>query len=68
VYKIGEHFIVDPTTEEEKAYDARLTIASTKDGKISALQKGGETPLTIDDVSKMVDIALEKAKFLREKL
>lgn len=68
IYKINNRFLVDPTTEEEKAYDARLTIASDEKGVLSALQKGGEVPLTIADIATMVDIALEKAQFLRKEL
>tara|TARA_Y100000310_G_scaffold331652_1_gene405633 strand:+ start:2008 stop:2796 length:789 start_codon:yes stop_codon:yes gene_type:complete len=65
IFKIGGKLIVDPTAEEEHAYDARLTVASDEKGTISALQKGGEAPLTIEEISKMVELALEKAKFLR---
>lgn len=68
VYKINSSFLIDPTREEEKAYEARLTVASDVDGTISALQKGGNVPLTIEDVSKIIDLALKKAKFLREEL
>ncbi len=68
VYKVGGKLLVDPTAEEEHAYDARLTVASDEKGTISALQKGGSTPLTVDEISKMVEIALEKAKFLRDQL
>ncbi len=68
VYKINGNLLVDPTSEEEKAYDARLTIASDAKGTISALQKGGAAPLAIAEVSQMVDVALEKAKFLRSEL
>ena len=68
VYKIGTQFLVDPTAEEENAYDARLTIASDEKGTISALQKGGIAPLSVEDVSKMVDIAMDKATFLRGEL
>jgi len=67
VFKVGEHFIIDPTTEEEKVIDARLTI-TTDNGVICALQKGGPTPLTMDDVSKMIDIALEQCEILRKAL
>ncbi len=66
VYKVAGKYLVDPTSEEEQCYDARLTVGSDEKGIISALQKGGEHPLTIDDVSKMVDIALEKAAVLRK--
>src|SRR3989344_6108505 len=38
--KIGESIIVDPSTEEEKALDSRLTICVTKENKICAMQKG----------------------------
>lgn len=68
VYKINGKFLVDPITEEEEAYDARLTVASDEKGILSALQKGGSVPITIEDVSRMLDIALEKAEFLREEL
>lgn len=66
VSKIGDKFIVDPDSEEEKAVDARLTVASLSDGTLCALQKGGNYPLTAEDVSKMADIGLEKGKELRK--
>ncbi len=68
VYKINGKFLVDPTSEEEEAYDARLTVASDERGILSALQKGGAVPVTIEEVSRMLDLALEKAKFLRREL
>ena len=68
VYKVGEHFIVDPTTEEEKVYDARVTSTVTSDLTICSLQKGGESPLSIDDISKMTKLAITIAGKLRQKL
>ncbi len=68
VYKVNGQFIVDPTAEEEHAYDARLTVASDERGILSAMQKGGEFPLSIEEIARMIDIALEKAKFLRGEL
>ena len=68
VYKINGRFMVDPTIEEEKSYEARLTVASDSNGIISALQKGGEAPLKLDDVAEMIDLALEKSNFLRKEL
>lgn len=65
IYKVSNFFLVDPTAEEEKAYDARLTVSSDDHGTISALQKGGSAPLTIEDISKIIDLAVEKARFLR---
>lgn len=66
VIKIGGKFIIDPDTEEEKAVDARLTVSSIEDGTLCALQKGGDFPLTMEDIDKMLDIGIEKAKELRK--
>ncbi len=65
VYKIGETLFVDPLPEEEEACDARLTVTTTTEGKICALQKGGDHPLTLDEISRMIDFAMEKAQELR---
>lgn len=66
VIKIGDKFIVDPDIEEEKAIDARLTVSSIEDGTLCALQKGGDFPLTFEDIDKMLDIGIEKANELRK--
>jgi len=68
VYKIGDALIIDPTDEEEKAVDARLTITVLDDNKICALQKGGDHPLTVKDIEKMVEIAIKISKILRAKV
>jgi exosome complex component RRP42 len=68
VVKIGDNFIVDPTDNEDNVLDARLTVASTEDGKLCALQKGGDTPLTEKDIKEMVELGLKKADELRKKL
>ena len=66
VIKIGDKFIVDADSEEDKAIDARLTVASLSDGTLCAMQKGGDFPLTDEDICKMVEIGIEKAKELRK--
>ena len=66
VLKIGNYLLVDPTLEEQKILDARLTITTTEEGNICALQKGGDSPLTAEEIVKMIDIALEKAAELRK--
>lgn len=67
IYKIGGSFIVDPSTEEEKTFDAKLTVTST-DNLFCAMQKGGDVGLTMDDISKMLDIGIEKGHELRKHL
>jgi exosome complex component RRP42 len=68
ILKIGNSFIVDPTLEEEKVYDARLSVATTDDDIICALQKGGEEALTLDEVDAMLAIGIEKGRELRNML
>ena len=68
VIKIGDKFLVDPDSDEEEAIDARLTVASLSDGTLCALQKGGDYPLTSEDIAKMIDIGIEKGKELRKRV
>ncbi len=68
VIKIGNKFIIDPGTEEEKVVDARLTVSSIENGTLCAMQKGGDMPLSAEDIGKMLDIGIEKGKELRKHL
>jgi len=68
VCKIGNYFIVDPSLEEEKVVDARLTVATTEDNTLCALQKGGDMPLTAEDIDVMCGIAVDKCNELRKAL
>ncbi|MBU2589787.1 MAG: exosome complex protein Rrp42 [Nanoarchaeota archaeon] len=68
IHKIGGKFLVDPTRDEELASDARLTIAFTESGKICAMQKGGDSPFTEEEVLKIVDLAAKKTVELRQNL
>ncbi len=66
VLKIGNKLVVDPLSEEEESYESRLTVATTEKDELCALQKGGEEPLTIDEVDTMVKLAIAKTKELRK--
>ncbi|MBW2993060.1 exosome complex protein Rrp42 [Candidatus Woesearchaeota archaeon] len=66
IWKIGKHFIVDPLIDEQKVAEARLTVATLADGNLCAMQKGGDEPLTAEEVMKMIDIASDKSKELRK--
>ncbi|MBW2968418.1 exosome complex protein Rrp42 [Candidatus Woesearchaeota archaeon] len=67
VYKIGDNFLVDPNLDEQEAFDARLTVTTTN-GDLCALQKGGDSPLKIEDIKKMVELAMKKSDELRKAL
>jgi exosome complex component RRP42 len=47
---------------------SRLTVGVNEKGQISALQKGGNGELTIDEVKKATSSAIEKSKGLRSKI
>ncbi|QQG38690.1 MAG: exosome complex protein Rrp42 [Candidatus Woesearchaeota archaeon] len=66
--KIGDKIVLDPTLEEERALDARLTVAVTEENKVCAMQKGGEKGLSMDDIDKMITLAIEKTQELRKNL
>lgn len=66
VVKIGKNLIVDPTSEEEKVLDGRLTAAITDDNSICALQKGGDETLSLEEIDKMLTIATEKSQEIRK--
>jgi len=68
VYKIGKELIIDPTNTEEAVIDARLTVGVAADGKICALQKGGEESLKPEDIKKITDLAFKKVKEIRKVL
>ncbi len=68
VFKRGDQLFVDPSSAEEKLYDARLSITVLDDGKLCALQKGGEGTVTVDEIGDMVELAISKSKELRKAL
>ena len=68
VCKVGGELIVDPSRIEEDLIEARLTVTTTEDENIVSLQKGGETPISVEEVEKMFLLAVEKGKDLRSKL
>lgn len=68
VYKYGDTLLVDPTEEEEIHADARLTIATIDDGRLCALQKGGEESLNIKEIEKMFELSKKIGSNIREQL
>ncbi len=64
--KLGKKFILDASLEEEKSMDGFITISTTEEGKICAMQKSGVIGLTTDELYNLVDIAMEKGKEMRK--
>jgi len=67
VCKVGDKFLLDPTIEEEKILDSKLSISVRDDDKICSLQKQLKE-LDFDDILKMIDIAVKKSKEIRKML
>lgn len=68
VGKISNKLLIDTNLEEELALDARLTVATCKNGEICAMQKGEEGFFTFSEIEKAVDLAIKKGKELRKLL
>lgn len=69
--KIGDAIIADPNLAEIKAMGARLTVGTIdKDGgiKLCSMQKGGERGLRLEEVEKIIDLAVAKSEELRAKI
>ncbi len=62
--KISDKMVIDPTLDEERVASARLNVGVTKDGHICSMQKGGEEPLTKDEIFYCVNTAVGKVKEL----
>jgi len=65
VFKIGDTLFMDPTIEEEDEMEARITMAITQDGNISAIQKGGTGYFTSTEIETAADMIIAKSKDLR---
>jgi len=57
--KIGKHIIIDPSMEEEKFLDARLTLA-VDNKHIHSMQKNGNGILTLEEIEQIIEIAFRK--------
>jgi exosome complex component RRP42 len=66
--KIGDHLVVDPTSEEEAVMDARITFVSDDRGNICAGQKGEPGVFSIEQISYAARTAKEKGEEIRPKI
>jgi exosome complex component RRP42 len=64
--KLNGKIFIDPSRREEKAFDARLSIATKEDGEVCAMQKGGPGTFTEEEVLSCIELASEKGKELRK--
>ncbi|MBW3012049.1 exosome complex protein Rrp42 [Candidatus Woesearchaeota archaeon] len=68
INKVEGQLLVDLQEDEEDAIEARLTVTTLPDGTICSLQKGGDVQLSSEEISRIIDLAVEKASELRSKI
>jgi exosome complex component RRP42 len=66
--KIENSIIVDPTREEERVMETRLTISIDADETVTSMQKYGSTPLARQEISDCVERASKIVKKMRSML
>jgi exosome complex component RRP42 len=64
--RLGDAIVVDPTFNEERAAQGRLTVATDETGRIVAMQKGLIGAFSPDDVKSMVDRAFAHGERMRK--
>src|SRR5579875_2783271 len=65
IARIGDHLILDPTSEEEAVMDARLTFVADDRGNICAGQKGQPGSFTPEQILFAANTAKLKAETVR---
>ncbi len=63
--RLGDSIVVDPTFDEERAAQGRLTVATDEAGRVVAMQKGLVGAFSPDDVRTVVDRAFRHGDRLR---
>ena len=66
--KIGDVIVVDPSLEEERVQDARITLTIEEQNRICAIQKALSGTFTIKEIFSITKHAIQIAKKIREKL
>jgi exosome complex component RRP42 len=66
--KFNDVIIMDPSLDEEQIAEARLTVATDKQGNIRAMQKGLNGSFTVDEIKKVIKASVDNGKKIREQL
>lgn len=64
--KIDDIIMIDPSRNEERVLDARLTVTTEENGNICAMQKGGTGQFTVDEIMDCVKSSLKTGKRIRK--
>src|SRR3989454_995237 len=63
--KIKDLLLVDPSLDEERMADARLTVTTDENGDIRAMQKGLSGSFTYEEVKRIIETAQRVGRAIR---
>ncbi|MEA3458267.1 MAG: exosome complex protein Rrp42 [Candidatus Thermoplasmatota archaeon] len=66
--KFNDVVVLDPSLDEEEIAEARLTVATDKNGDIRAMQKGLNGSFTVEEIKKVIKASLDNGREIRVKL
>ena len=66
--KYNNVIMIDPALDEEEIAEARLTVATDKNGDIRAMQKGLNGSFTVEEIKKVIKDSIDNGVKIREKL
>jgi len=66
--KYNNVIMIDPALDEEEIAEARLTVATDKNGDIRAMQKGLNGSFTVEEIKKVIKDSIDNGIKIREEL
>jgi exosome complex component RRP42 len=66
--KFNDVVVLDPSLDEEEIAEARLTVATDKNGDIRAMQKGLTGSFSVEEIKKVIKASLDNGREIRSKL
>ncbi len=66
--KLGNTLLLDPSLDEEKAMDSRITVATDKDGHVCAMQKGDAGGFNLEEIMHATRISKMRGEELRARI
>lgn len=60
--------VMDPSLDEEQIAEARLTVATDKNGHLRAMQKGLNGSFNVDEIKKVIKASIDNGRKIQEQL
>lgn len=67
IVKLDDVIVCDPDLEEEQMSSTRVTITTTEDGHIRAMQKGDTGYFNMEEIRKAIKMSSDTGSIIREK-